>query len=79
MPVTDEPPIIDTTSRKVVANIVTGAGTHGVAVSNSGDRVFVSNTFANTATIIDPVSRKVVDNVPVGRDPGGITFAAGKD
>ena len=71
--------VIDTTSRKVIANIVTGAGAHGVVVSNSGDRVLISNSFANTVSVIDPVSRKVVGNVPVASGPGGITFRAAKD
>ena len=60
----------------MVAEIVTGAGAHGVVVSSGGDQVFVSNSFANTVSVIDSASRKVVRNIAVGAGPGGITFAS---
>lgn len=63
----------------MVAEIVTGAGAHGVVVSSSGDRVFVANTFADTVAVIDPANRWVVRSIPVGAGPGGITYAAGKN
>ena len=58
-----------------------GAGrhpAHGIVVSGSGDRVFVTNVFANTVSVIDPMNRKVLRNIAVGAGPGGVTYAVTK-
>ena len=69
---------IYTASQKVVAEIVTGAGAHGVVVSRGGERVFVANSFANTLSIIGPVNRIVLKNIAVGDGPGGIIYYSDK-
>jgi YVTN family beta-propeller protein len=66
--------VIDTTSDKVIATLVTGKGAHGVVAGTRSDRVFVTNFAANTVSIIDVAAQKVVGTINVGRAPNGITF-----
>ena len=67
--------LIDLLTFKVVANIETGAGAHGVVVDRDGRHAFVTNTAANTVSVIDIAQRKVVASVPVGTSPNGISMA----
>jgi YVTN family beta-propeller protein len=68
--------VIDVAQGVVVDTIRTGAGAHGVAVSNDGRYVFVTNIVAGTVSVIDAGARAVVATFTVGRGPNGITFRA---
>jgi len=71
--------VIDVATGIVADTIRTGAGAHGVAVSNDGENVFVTNITAGTVAVIDAKSRSVITTFAVGRGPNGITFRAGTD
>ena len=45
--------VIDTGSRRVLAEIPVGAGPAGIAVGTDGQRVFVANRLADTLSVID--------------------------
>ena len=69
--------VIEVASGQVVDTIRTGTGAHGVAVSNDGSRVFVTNIADSTVSVIDTASRKVAATIPVGKGPNGVTFQPG--
>lgn len=50
----------------------------GVAVSDDGSLVLVSNTTDGTVSVIDAVTRVVVATFRVGRGPSGITYRQSK-
>jgi YVTN family beta-propeller protein len=64
---------IDLAARKVVAEIESGAGPHGVVVNQAGDRVYVTNLVGGTVTVIDSKSDTVLAEIPVGSEPNGIS------
>ena len=57
-------------------HVETGRGAHGVAVSEDGSLLAVTNTYANTLTVIDFVSTKVLATLEVGAAPNGVTMTA---
>jgi len=54
--------------------IATGAGAHGVAVSNDGSRAYVTNQGAHTVTVIDLVGKTKLADIAVGKKPNGIVL-----
>jgi YVTN family beta-propeller protein len=71
--------VIDVAAGGVVDMIRTGAGAHGVAVSNDGQNVFITNIVDGTVTVIEAKSHSVITAFAVGRGPNGITFRARAD
>ena len=71
--------VIDAAAGKVIDTIRTGAGAHGVAVSEDGRNAFVSNIVDGTVTMIDVKNRSVSKAFAVGKGPNGITFRAAVD
>lgn len=67
--------VVDPEAGKVVATIKTGKGAHGVAISEDGDYVFVTNIEAGTLSVIETGSNKVVATHVVGAGPNGVTYA----
>ncbi|WP_448975274.1 YncE family protein [Mesobacillus sp. LC4] len=65
--------IVDLETKKVVDEIQTGNGAHGVTVSEDGKLAYVTNMFDNTVSIIDLESKKV-ETIGVGEIPNGITI-----
>lgn len=70
--------VIEVASGRVVDTIRTGKGAHGVAVSDDGALVFVTNIVDGTVAIVDAASRSVIETFHVGRGPNGVTFS-GRD
>ncbi|RUW24213.1 hypothetical protein [Mesorhizobium sp. M1E.F.Ca.ET.041.01.1.1] len=66
--------VIDVASSKVVKTIHTGAGAHGVTVSNGGAFVFVTNIVDGTVSMISVKDQAVLKSYAVGKGPNGITF-----
>lgn len=66
--------VVDPQAGKVVATIRTGQGAHGVAISQDGRYVFVTNIEAATLSVIDTGSNRVVATHRVGAGPNGVTF-----
>jgi YVTN family beta-propeller protein len=64
--------IVDLKTRKVVDEIKTGNGAHGVTVSSDGKIAYVTNMFDNTVSIID-LDTKEAETIDVGEIPNGIT------
>lgn len=65
---------IDLKAKKVAATIVVGKGAHGVATSDDGRFIYVTNMFDNTVSVIDNSTNNVIATVPVGQTPNGITY-----
>lgn len=65
---------IDLSTKKVVATIETGKGSHGVVVSPDNKYVYVTNMFEDTVSVIDNTANKVIATIPVDGEPNGISF-----
>ncbi len=71
--------VVDTATRKKVAEIAVGAMPEDVTFSPDGKRVFVTNMFDDTLSVIDAATRKVTHTLKVGDEPHGVLLdAAGK-
>lgn len=68
--------VIDTRGNTVVRTLIVGRGAHGVAISDDGMLVFITNTFAGTVSVINTMAQHVMATVRVGARPGGITYRA---
>jgi YVTN family beta-propeller protein len=68
--------VIDVATGQRVLTVTTGAGAHGVVVSDDSRLVLISNLFDHTITVIDAADHRVVETFPVGRGPAGITYRA---
>jgi YVTN family beta-propeller protein len=66
--------VIAVASGEVVATVTTGAGAHGVVISDDGALAVISNLFAGTVSVIDVASQTVVAEFPVGDGPAGVTY-----
>jgi YVTN family beta-propeller protein len=70
---------IDLAQFKVVGEIATGAGAHGIAYSHGGRYAYVTNTYDNTVSCIDTTLDKVVFVETVGIAPNGVAVLKGKN
>jgi PQQ-dependent catabolism-associated beta-propeller protein len=66
---------IDHQTGKVVAQYDAGTDPEQFAVSKDGQRLFISNEDAGTASIVDTGSGKVISTVVVGIEPEGVTIS----
>ncbi|MEW6269774.1 MAG: YncE family protein [Thermodesulfobacteriota bacterium] len=64
--------VVDLATRRVVANVRTGAEPLGVAVSPDGARVYVTNFQSGTLSVVDASSNAVVATLPVAGAPRAI-------
>ncbi len=58
----------------VKATIAVGDGPHSIAVTNNGDRVYVTNFHGGTVSVIDPERQLELAHVPVGKHLSGIAL-----
>jgi len=70
---------IDLAKFKVVGEIATGAGAHGIAYSHGGRYAYVTNTYENTVSCIDTMLDEVVFVESVGIAPNGVAVLNGKN
>ena len=71
--------VVDTATRRKVAEIPVGGQPMDVTFSPDGRRAFVSNRLDDSLSVIDVGARKVVATIPVGDEPHGVlTDRAGK-
>lgn len=71
--------VIDTATRRKVAEIKAGHHPTDVAFSPDGKRAYVSNRLDDTVSVIHVAARKVLDTIPVGDEPHGVlTDRSGK-
>jgi YVTN family beta-propeller protein len=66
--------VIDVASRQPAATIPSGRGAHGVAISDDGAQVFVSNIADGSIAVLDVASQSRRAVHRVGAGPNGITF-----
>ena len=67
--------VIETTTSKVAAKILTGAGKHDVVISNDNRFAFVSNSESGTVSIIDIRKLEKVRDVKVGPEPTSLALS----
>ena len=65
---------VDLQTKKAVATVNTGKGSHGVVTSQDTKFVYVTNMFEDTISIIDNSQNKVVKTLKVGKTPNGISI-----
>ncbi|MDP4086876.1 MAG: YncE family protein [Bacillota bacterium] len=65
---------VDLKTKKVVATIETGKGSHGVVTSPDTKFTYVTNMFDNTVSVIDNSKNTVVKTIHVGKTPNGISI-----
>ncbi len=65
---------VDLQSKKVVATIETGKGSHGVITSPDNKFSYVTNMFENTLSIIDNSQNTEIKTLNVGKIPNGISI-----
>jgi YVTN family beta-propeller protein len=70
----DQVSVVDPAKARAVTTLITGAGAHGVAASQDGAYMFVTNIEAGTLSVIDTVTRKVIAHHPVGAGPNGVSY-----
>ena len=71
--------VVDTATRRKVAEIPVGGQPMDVTFSPDGRRAFVSNRLDDSLSVIDVAQRQVVATIPVGDEPHGVlTDRAGK-
>ena len=66
--------IVDTASRKVIAEIETGGQATDVTFNPQGTLAYVSNRLGDTVTVIDVARRQVIEDIKVGDEPHGLIF-----
>jgi YVTN family beta-propeller protein len=64
--------VVDTSTRRKVAEIGVGGQPMDVAFSPDGNRAYITNRLDDSLTVIDTDARKVVATVPVGDEPHGV-------
>jgi len=64
--------VVDTATRRKVAEIPVGGQPMDVTFSPDGRRVFVSNRLDDSLSVIDVEQRHVVATIPVGDEPHGV-------
>ncbi len=64
--------IIDTRTRRVIAEAPSGAAPTDVAFTSDGKRAFVSNREEDSLSVIDAAARKIEKKLTVGDEPHGV-------
>ena len=65
--------VIDTATNKVTAMIPVGDDPRGVAVTQDGKKVYVTNYY--NISVIDATKNKVTATIPVGNSPSGVAVS----
>lgn len=64
---------IDLEKLEVVKEIKAGQGPHGVAISEDGARVYVTNLLSGDISVIDTATDEEVSRIKVGKEPNGVS------
>lgn len=67
--------VIETSTSKVAAKILTGAGKHDIVISNDNRFAFVSNSESGTVSVIDIRKLEKLRDVKVGPDPSSLALS----
>lgn len=73
-PASDKVFVMNVANGDILATIVAGDAAHGVVISRSGDRAYVTNSQDATITVISTGDYSVVATIPVGQNPNGISY-----
>jgi YVTN family beta-propeller protein len=65
---------IDLVTKKAVATVETGKGSHGVVISKDNKWIYVTNMFDNTVSVVDNMQNKEIAEFKVGQTPNGISI-----
>lgn len=65
---------IDLLEKKITQTIKSGTAPHGVAISNDGKIVYVTNLLSDDLSVIDADVGKVIKKIKVGRMPNGVSL-----
>ena len=68
----DKIAVIDIASEKVIAKYDAGTDPEEFIVSDDGNRLYIANEDAGTASITDLKTNQIVASLPVGMEPEGV-------
>jgi YVTN family beta-propeller protein len=68
--------VVDTTTLRVVKQLLTGLGHHEIAFTDDDRIAFVTNNETRTVSVVDVRSLKVLKQISVGVLPGTIAFSS---
>lgn len=54
--------------------VTAGSGAHAIAISNTGNRIYVTNQGAGTLSVIDNATKTKIKDIAVGSKPNGIAL-----
>lgn len=66
--------VIDAETMRVVADVATGQGPHGIVVTPDDASAWVTNTYDDSVTLVDLETLEAVASYDVGDRPNGITL-----
>ncbi len=69
--------VIDTRTRRVIAEVSSGAAPTGVAFTSDGRRAFVSNREEDSLSVIDAATRRLEKKLSTGDEPHGVLVTPG--
>lgn len=69
--------VIDTRTRRVIAELPSGAAPTGVAFTSDGKRAFVTNREEDTLSVIDTAARRLEKKLATGDEPHGVLVTPG--
>jgi YVTN family beta-propeller protein len=74
---TTPPPSASQPQCKVTVNTITGLGNapFGIAYDSVNERIYVTNSDANTVSVIDITTNTVIDTIPIGVVPFDIAYS----
>lgn len=64
---------IDLETMAVAKEITAGDGPHGVAISNDGASVYITNLLSGDVSVIDTASDAEIAKIAVGKEPNGVS------
>lgn len=67
--------VVDTATFRVVKNVATGRGAHGVVIDPSSTHAYVTNIYGDDVAVLDLARLEVVARIPVGKKPNGISYS----
>ncbi|MBK7645552.1 MAG: hypothetical protein IPJ19_21385 [Planctomycetes bacterium] len=71
--------IVDGPNATILRSVRVGAGPHGIAFTDTGDRAYVTCSEVDRVDVISSASSTVVKSIPIpARDPRGIVWANGR-
>lgn len=67
--------VVNTITLSVVNTISVGSYPNAVAITSTGQKMYVTNLGGNTVSVINPATNAVISTIPVGNQPISVSFS----